>query len=45
VQVHGRFVVDRIEVAVPDGAADALGAETIRISFENIVGDESVGLF
>lgn len=45
VQVHGRYVVERIEIIVPDGAADALGAETVRYSFENIVDDTDVGLF
>lgn len=39
VQVHGRYVIDRIEVVVPDGAADAPGSETIRLSFENLVDD------
>lgn len=44
VQVDGDFSVEKISVAVPNGAADAPGAETVKYEFESKLEDASVGV-
>lgn len=41
--VQGKYIIEKIEVTVPDGAADALGSETMKISFESLVDDALIG--
>lgn len=44
VNVDGDYSVEKISVAVPNGAADAPGAETVKIEFESKLDDTSVSL-
>lgn len=44
VYVDGDYSVEKISVSVPNGAADAPGAETVRIEFESQLEDGSVSL-
>lgn len=42
VQVDGDFSVEKISVSVPNGAADAPGAETVKYEFESKLDDSAV---
>ena len=42
VRVDGEFIVEKLTVSVPNGAADAPGSETVQIEFESKLDDSSV---
>lgn len=44
VKVDGDYSIEKISVAVPNGAADAPGSETVQLEFESQLDDASVGL-
>ncbi len=44
VKVDGSFNVEKLSVNVPNGAADAPGAETVKIEFESKLEDASVAI-